>query len=989
MSRWWAARAISAAPGGFCFVGATANRDSPEELSFHTQLAAVRPPAAAAPDDTPTGAHIADVPPTAWQHTAYWMADRSAGREFSGAHPLLGLHVELPADSGHVWQSDVGLEAQPWLADHVVHGLPVMPGAGFAEIALAAGCQALGVPATEVKLAVEVEQMLPLGPHTKLTTQASRDENTGDLRVEIHSRSDAGSWTRHAVGRICATEPGTPERVSPATGSTPVSPADFYTALRRTGAHHGHAFAALTRIARGSAAADTEIVLPDEATPHRGIVLHPVMLDAALQGLAAAMSDATVADTRAAESDVTYLPVGFGSIRVFAELGRRARCHAELVSVLEDSGDAMGRVTLTDDTGTVLARVDDVHLKRIQRRTVPLPLSQKIFDSTWVESPAPSGVPPTGSWLALADSAAAMAAAQEFADGFGAPQRRVIVADLGDEAAVREAFATATADPDLPPAGVVAFLDHPEFDGTDTQAGLAHARDVIWGIAGAVRAIVGSWHGKAPRLWLVSQGGLTVNTGTGNTDEAGNPGTASLKGLVRVLAYEHPDLQTTLLDVGASAGSGTAATTVADEIAATGSGSATDDVIAWRGSTRYVERLRRATLPSSPGELTVRGDGSYIVTGALGGVGMAVVRWLVDNGAGRVVLNGRSEPSEEVRAVLDELSQRAEIVTSLGDVAKSGVAERLVAAAEESGKPLRGLIHSAAVLEDEIFVGLTRESLDKIWTPKAAGALRLHEVTTGKDLDWWVGFSSIVSLLGSPGQAAYACANAWLDGLVAWRRAAGLPASAINWGQWADVGLASSMRFSVLDPISPAEGVDALGGVLAAGFPRVGIARLRLDRAAAAFPEIHQIGFFADLVGELETDEVDEDWGGPDALKQLAAADISRVVLARLRRRISAIMGYSDDGAVDTEQPLTELGLDSLMAVRMRNTIRGDFGVEPPVALLLQGASLADLATDLIGQLGLAEQDTSQRPNALRDRAQQRAAARQRAASRRKVGPRS
>ena len=153
--------------------------------------------------------------------------------------------------------------------------------------------------------------------------------------------------------------------------------------------------------------------------------------------------------------------------------------------------------------------------------------------------------------------------------------------------------------------------------------------------------------------------------------------------------------------------------------------------------------------------------------------------------------------------------------------------------------------------------------------------------------------------------------------------------------------------------------------MLAAGFSRVGIARLRLDRAAAAFPEIHQFGFFADLVGELETDEADEDWAGPDALKELDAAEINRVVAARLRRRISAIMGYSDDGAVDITQPLTELGLDSLMAVRMRNTIRGDFGVEPPVALLLQGASLADLALDLIRQLGLAEEDTSERPERL------------------------
>ncbi|MEW5809831.1 MAG: type I polyketide synthase [Actinomycetota bacterium] len=956
-------------------VGSTVNRDTPETLAFHAQLAAVRPPAVSA--DGAAG-RLVDVPPTAWQHVPFWLDDRSGHTQYAGAHPLLGVHVELPSGNGHVWQSDVGTDAHPWLADHVVHGLPVMPGAGFAEIAFAAAQEALGLPATGVAVSVEVEQMLPLDPQTQLTTQISTDEN-GAQRVEIHSRSDAGGWTRHAVGTVVAAEPETPAKVLPADGATPVSPADFYTALRRTGAHHGPAFAALTRIARSAEAADTEIELPESVTPQRGITLHPVLLDAALQGLAAAMSDATLADS----GEDTYLPVGFGTIRVFGEVGRRARCRAELVSVA-DSGDATGRVTLTDDTGTVLARVDDVHLKRIQRRTVPLPLSQKIFDSRWVESAVPAAQSVAGSWLALADGAAGQAAAQAFAERFGGPTRRVVTADLADESGVREAFATATADPDLPPAGVIVFCDFGSDGAGDTEAveaGLAHARDVIWGVAGTVRAIVGSWHGKAPRLWLVTPGGLV----TAPADGPGDPAANSLKGLVRVLAYEHPDLKTTLLDTGTEDAPGALSTEI--------EGNSADDVVAWRGGTRLVERLSRAALPATPGQLTVRKDGSYVVTGALGGVGMAVVRWLVGHGAGRLVLNGRNGPSEEVAAELDTLRQRAEIEVVTGDIsdkgADAGVAEQLVRAAEETGKPLRGLIHSAAVLEDEIFVGMTRESLDTIWAPKALGALRLHEATLGKDLDWWVGFSSIVSLLGSPGQSAYAAANAWLDGLVAARQAAGLPAVAIKWGQWADVGLASTLRFSVLDPISPAEGVDALGGVMAAGLPRVGIARLRLDRAAAAFPEIHQIGFFADMVGELQTDDIDEDWGGAGALKTMDAAEVHRVVVARLRRRISAIMGYSDDSAVDVAQPLTELGLDSLMAVRMRNTIRGDFGVEPPVALLLQGATLTDLAVDLIRQLGLEEQESAERPNALRERAQQRAAARQRAASRRKVGPRS
>ena len=955
-------------------VGGTVNRDHPETVAFHAQLSAVRPPAVTAPEGS-TG-RLVDVPATAWQHTAYWMADRSGSQQFAGAHPLLGLHVELPSGTSHVWQSDVGLEAHPWLADHIVHGLPVMPGAGFAEIALAAAQEALGLPATGVEVAVEVEQMLPLDEHTKLTTQVFTGDD-GALRVEIHSRSDAGTWTRHAAGTVKAAEPTTPVKQTPSGEGTPVSPSDFYTALRRTGAHHAHAFAALTRIVRSSGRADTEIVLPDEATPHRGIVLHPVMLDAALQGLAAALGDESLSDA----NDVTYLPVGFGSIRVFGEIGRRAKCRAELISVADQSGDAVGRVTLTDDSGTVLAQVNDVALKRIQRRTVPLPLSQKIFDSHWVQKPTPAAGSATGSWLMLSAGADAQAVAVGFAERFGDAQRKVVTADLGDETAVRDAFAAATSDAALPPAGVVVLVDLPAFDASDAAASVTAAQDALWEIAATVRTIVGSWHGKPPRLWVVTRGGLALT----DADGGGNPGVGSLKALIRVLAYEHPDLRATLLDVG----DGDAGEILAAEIEASAGAAETDDVIAWRGGTRQVERLSRATLPAAPGRLIVRGDGSYVVTGALGGVGLAVVRWLVDNGAGRLVLNGRSAPSPDAQAVLDELSSRAEISVVTGDVAQPDTADRLVTAAEETGKPLRGVIHSAAVLDDELVVGLTRESMERIWAPKALGAWRLHEAAAGKDLDFWVGFSSVASLLGSPGQSAYAAANAWLDALVSWRNAAGLPATTVNWGQWADVGLASSLRFSVLDPISPDEGVEALGGVLAAGFSQVGIARLRLDRAAAAFPEIRQIGFFADVVGELDVDDADDDWEGADALKNLDAAEINRVVVARLRRRIAGVMGYSDDGAVDTAKPLTEMGLDSLMAVRMRNTIRGDFGVEPPVALLLQGATLGDVALDLIRQLGLAEEDGSERPNALRDRAQQRAAARQRAASRRKVGPRS
>jgi phthiocerol/phenolphthiocerol synthesis type-I polyketide synthase D len=965
-------------PPGDIQVAATVTRDNDETLTFHTQLATVRPPSGEPAQSADSAGRLVDLPPTPWLHSRYWVARRSVSPELTGAHPLLGLHVEMPTGREHVWQADVGTELIPWLADHKVYGQAIMPAAAFAEIALAAGSEALGLPADAVVVnRLEVEQMLPLDAQTRLTTQLTRSDDGS--RVEIYSRSADGNWCRHAVARVeAAPQDALPRPTgAPAEAGTVVSPAEFYTALRRTGAHHGQAFAALTRIVRGASGfAESEIVLPDEAAPHRGYRIHPVMLDAGLQGLAAAMP----AESRTESAEVTYLPVSLETIRVLGDVGRRARCRAELVSIDDDGGGKLGRITLTDDAGNPTAEITGVYLRRIQRRTVPLPLAQKVFDSTWIETPTPvsagSAPPPAGSWLVLTHEPETKRLAQGFTDKFGSPTQRVITADLSDESAVLEAFAQTAADAELPPLGVIVFLGQCPFDGTDADGALARARDLIAAISATVRAVVGGWHGKTPRLWLVTRNGLVVGDG-----ESGDPAVGALRGLIRVLAYEHPDLRATLIDFDTA---DDMVEKLATELGSPGS----DDVIAWRGERRSVERLSRATLGERARESVVRADGSYIVTGGLGGIGMVVARWLVDRGAGRIVLNGRSHPSEEQRQSLADLESRAEIVVVTGDISAAGIAERLVTAAEETGLPLRGVVHSAAVIDDNLVATLSRESLERVWAPKAGGALRLHEVTSTRQLDWWVGFSSVASLLGSPGQGAYACANAWLDALVAWRRASGLPATAINWGQWSDVGIARSLTLSVLDPITPVEGIEALESLVGGELARVGVARLRLDRAAAAFPEIRELGYFAKVVEELDALSDGGDWPGPDALRELDPAEAQRVVIGRLRERISAIMGYPDDSAIQTNQPLTELGMDSLMAVRIRNTVRGDFGVEPPVALLLQGATLADLTSELVGQLGLTGQDSTEHANGLRDRAQQRAAARQRAATRRKAGQR-
>ncbi|ORB86283.1 polyketide synthase [Mycobacterium kansasii] len=956
------------------------NRDQDQTLFFHAQLATIGM-------TTPDGVagRLVDLPPNPWQHNSFWVADRSAMSELAATHPLLGAHIEMPSGGNHVWQADVGTDVSPWLGDHKVFGQPIMPAAAFAEIALAAASEALGVSTDSIGITqFEVEQMLPLSNHTQLTTQLIRNGDS-QIRIEIYSRSPDAEFRRHATARAEQAQPGVARSYPQAQRSsnvTSVSPADFYTLLRQTGQHHGPAFAALSRIARlPDGSAETEITLPDEAPRHPGYRLHPAMLDAALQSLGAAIPDGEVAGS----TEASYLPVSFEKIRVYRDIGRHARCRAHLAN-LDGGAGKLGNIVLIDDAGQVAAEIDGIYLRRVERRAVPLPLAQKIFDAEWIESPIPLEAAPQpgrepapGSWLVLADATAdehTRLMADQFVERWRSPARRVHTADLGDEPAVLAAFAETAGDPDYPPVGLVVFVGGAS---TGLDDGLAAARDRVWSITTVVRAVVGTWHGRSPRLWLVTGGGLAVHD-----DEPGAPATASLKGLVRVLAFEHPDMHATLVDLDVPHDPLTALTA---ELQDRGN----DDVIAWRDDRRFVERLSRATVDADQRHPVVRAGASYVITGGLGGLGLVVAKWLVDRGAGRVVLNGRSEPTDDQHKALTALEARADMVVVRGDVAAPGVAESLIAAARQGGAELRGVVHAAAVIEDSLVFSMSRDTLERVWAPKAAGALRIHHATEGCELDWWLGFSSVASLLGSPGQAAYACASAWLDALVTWRRASGLPAAVINWGPWSEVGVAQALVGSVLDTITPAEGIEALDSLLAAGRARTGVARLRADRALVAFPEMRAISYFTRVVAELDSAGDLGDWAGPDALADLDAGEAQRVVTERMRARIAAVMGYADRSAVDPATPLTDLGLDSLMAVRIRNGARADFGVEPPVALILQGASLHDLTTDLMRQLGLSgpDQATDNLENTavVRDRAQQRAAARHGAAIRRRAKP--
>ena len=315
-----------------------------------------------------------------------------------------------------------------------------------------------------------------------------------------------------------------------------------------------------------------------------------------------------------------------------------------------------------------------------------------------------------------------------------------------------------------------------------------------------------------------------------------------------------------------------------------------------------------------------RGDGSYIITGGLGGLGCSSPRrWRRPAAGGscspraRRPIRRRWQTIELIRAI------GSDVVVECGDIAATGTAERLVAAATATGLPLRGVLHAAAVVEDATLTNITDELIDRDWAPKVYGAWHLHQATAGQPLDWFCSFSSSAALLGSPGQGAYAAANSWLDAFTHWRRAQGLPATAIAWGAWAEIGRATALAESDTTMITPDEGAYAFEALL------------RHDRAYTGYAPVIGSPWLTALAQRSPFAERFQS-AGQNRIGQQAnsAAELDELPLdewpPRLRRLVSEQVGLILRRTVDPDRPLSEYGLDSLGNLELRTRIENRNG---------------------------------------------------------------
>jgi acyl transferase domain-containing protein/surfactin synthase thioesterase subunit/acyl carrier protein len=903
--------------------------------------------------------------------TAFSRSRRANAEELAGER----IRSALPESQ---FEARYGLNLHPYLADHRIYGSPVLPMTGAISALSDAARRHFGTDAVALdNFQYRDALILPeTGERIAQTIITPIDTATAECRLASIGDKMKEGWRTHV---ICLARKDAPAALEERPFSldlgearkrcaTSIAADRYYRALRGLGLEYGPSFRGIETLLCGEGEVLARIVMPEELGEPSSF-LHPALLDACLHTYAALLEPRPDFGAATDQPRGCYLPIEFERFD-----GRKAGPREVWVHSVRRPGQEGADKRFTADIaihasdGSPIARIWGLTLKFIPPETFATsPESGKVdwlYEATWIEVPALPPCPkaragdPQG-WLILADRNGVGARLADLLRERGDTCRVVFADDLatadGDGAhvmqACKELAAEAVASSNRRMRGVVNLwsLDFPA--GAITADRLEQAQRLVLGSALVLlQALVEprqAW-AASPRLWLVTRNTMSVSI----DDPPSNAPSAALWGFGRSAALEHPQHWGGLVDLGAEASPSEEAARLLREIL----DSDGEDQIALRKGGRFAARLVRLKPPPRI-EAQADAEGTYLITGGMGALGIETARWLVSRrGAKQLVLasrRGLEDPNAGVVAA--ELSSLGAEVRIVGaDITKEADVRRLLEVAR-SPRELKGIFHCAGLLDDGILIRMSWEKLWRVMAPKVIGGFLLSELSRDCKLECFVVFSSILSLTGSAGQANYSAANAFLDALVARRRAEGLPALALNFGPWAQSGLATESgekgrqiwRARGTEFIPAALGVEALEAIVGGDLSHAAVTITQWPVFLEQFATAPRL--YSELRKEDAPDRSQVHGADPAALrlklKEATPAGRRDILTIFVLEQAMKTLGLASP--IDPERPLRDLGLDSLMSVTLLNRLEVGLGVKLSAARLIQGPSVRQLADDL------------------------------------------
>ncbi|MER7006051.1 type I polyketide synthase [Dactylosporangium sp. NPDC000555] len=860
-----------------------------------------------------TGARRIDLPTYAFQRRHYWAMPAAGGGEDLAAagldvtrHPLLSAAAEV-AETGEILLSGrLSTRIQPWLADHAVSDVVLLPGTAFLELALRAAAEA-GCALIE-ELTLEAPLVLPAAAAVRVQARVGAPDGNGSRTVDISSRVEDSldrQWTRHATGIVAEAGEASPgaERAWPPLGAAPVAVEDLYDRFAGSGYRYGPAFQGVRAAWRRDGEIFTEVRLPDrEDRAAASFGVHPALLDAALHGLwLVPESD----DEAGGAPGTARLPFSWSRVTLHATGASHLRVRLAFGaggSVTIDAADSHGRPVVS--VGALAVRPVEV-----DSLSKPAAGAQDaLLRVDWVPLPeSDASLPPAGRWAAIGPAGLL-------------PDTYPDLAGL-----------TAAIDRGAPVPDVVLAVCRAREDGP------AGARPATAEVLAMVQGWLADDRYADARLVLVTTGAVETRPGEGVTDLAG----AAARGLVRSAQSEHPD-RFVLLDTADPA----------ELLALLPAGlAAGEPQLAVREGVLSAPRLARVQTAGTSVEVRFDPEGTVLITGAGGVLAGLVARHLAaEHGVRRLVLlSRRGADAPQAAGLLAELAGLgAEARFAACDVADRDALAAILAEVPDE-HPLTAVVHTAGVLDDGVVESLTAERLDAVLRPKIDGALNLHELTRGLPLSAFVLFSSAAGVIGNAGQSNYAAGNAFLDALAAHRRARGLAGQSLAWGLWErrsdltgtlDERQRQRMTRGGVMPLTDAEGLALFDAALRSDEALLVPVRLTLGRQRpASIADVPALmrglvrGVTRRTAGSAAVDATE----ATSLRRRLAGAgaDERRELLESLvRGKVAEVLRHRGAETVEVELAFKDLGFDSLTSVELRNQLNAVTGLRLPATLV-------------------------------------------------------
>jgi NAD(P)-dependent dehydrogenase (short-subunit alcohol dehydrogenase family)/acyl carrier protein len=381
-----------------------------------------------------------------------------------------------------------------------------------------------------------------------------------------------------------------------------------------------------------------------------------------------------------------------------------------------------------------------------------------------------------------------------------------------------------------------------------------------------------------------------------------------------------------------------------------------EDQIAVRDGLAHVARLLESTTAGNQSlPIRLHADATYLITGGLGRLGSKVARWMVARGARHLVLTGRHTRNEDLVRALE--SAGASVTVAHGDVSDAAWVSSLLAQLATADAPLRGIVHAAGVSTRRALLDLDRQAFESDFAPKVRGSWLLHQGTEGIPLDFFVMFSTAAAIWGARDMASYAAANHFLDALAQYRRQAGLAALSVNWGPWDEVGVMSDDVQRVWDriglPAMPeAAALEALERLMVSGAATKTVACVDWDRFKAIH-ETRTLQPFLEHVGHRENAGAETAPEKPSALLASLAGASPQArqasLMTHVQREVCDILGLDLNASLDPARGFAQMGLDSLMAIDLRNRLQKVLGRSLPSPVVFNYPNVRALATYLAG----------------------------------------